>query len=95
MSQNIPLYQGSMSNNQKCKPEVSLQILHYRLFFDFQEKNFNIFTGYDNEPVISFDPSNTVHEKLQNTENEIAGCGVEKLSEICQQVREFRRMVST
>ena len=41
---------------------VSLQILYNELLFEFQEQNFNIFTGYDDEPIISFDPSSTVHE---------------------------------
>ena len=92
MSQNIPMYPGTMTNNQKC--EVGLLILYYKLVLDFQEQNFSIFTGYDNEPIISFDPSRTVHDKSQNSGKEIDGSGVEKLSEICQQVREFRRMVS-
>ena len=93
MSQNIPLYPGTVDNNQTC--EVSLQILYHRLFLDLQEQNFNIFTGYDNEPIISFDPLTVDHEESQDSDNEIDGSGVEKLSEICQQVREFRRMVFT
>ena len=82
-----------MNNNQKCL--VSLLILYYKLFLDFQEQNFNIFTGYDNEPVISFDPPSTINENLQNSEDEIDSSGVHKLSEICQQVRDFRWMVCT
>ena len=93
MSQNIPMYPGTMTNNQKC--EVGLLILYYRLILDLQEQNFNIFTGYDNEPIISFDPPSVDHEESQDSDNEIDGSGVEKLSEICQQVREFCRMVST
>ena len=92
MSQNIPLYPGTMNNDQNC--EVSLQILYYRLDLNLQEQNFNIFTGYDNEPIISFDPPSIVHEKSQNSDDEMDGCGVKKLSEICQQVRVFSWMVS-
>ena len=67
-----------------------------QIILDFQEQNFNIFAGYDDEPIISFDPSSTVHENSsvsQTFGNEADGCGVEVLSGLCQQVRVFRRMV--
>ena len=88
------MYPGTINNNQSWG--VSLLILYYKPFLDLQEQNFNIFTGHDNEPIISFDPSSTLHENgMQNFDNGIDCSGVEVLSKICQQVRDFHRMVST
>ena len=87
---------GTMNNNQEWEMPVSLQILYNELLFEFQEQNFNIFTGYDDEPIISFDPSSTVHENgsvWQTCDHEIDFCGVELLSALWQQVRDFRSMV--
>jgi len=66
-----------------------------RIILDCQEQNFDIFTGYDNEPIISFNPSSTVHEDgsvSQTFDNKTDGRGVEMLNGLCQQVRDFRRI---
>jgi len=52
-------------------------------------ENFNIFTGYDDEPIISFHPSSTVHENgsvSQTFDDEIDGSDVEILSGVCRQL---------
>ena len=89
------MYPGATNHNRKW--EVSSADFKLQIIIDFQEQNFDIFTGYDNEPIISFDPSNTVHElencsASQTFDKEIDGRGVEVLTGLCQQVRDFRRM---
>ena len=70
---------------------------YYKLFLDFQQQNFNVFTGYDDEPIISFDPSSAIHKNSSVSQtfddDEIDGNGVEVLSGVCHQVRGLLWMV--
>lgn len=59
---------------------------------DFQDQNFDIFTGYDNEPIISFHPPSTINEDgsvSQFYDFKTDDRGVEVLNGICQQVRDI------
>ena len=98
-SQKIPvMYAGSTDNNQKW--DVSLTNLDgfILIVFDFQEQNFDILTGYDNEPIIAFHLSSTVCEDssvLQNFEIKTDSGGIEALNGLCNQVRHFLTVLSS
>ena len=64
--------------------------------FDFQEQNFDILTGYDNEPIIAFHLPSTVCEDSSVSQNlgiKTDSAGIEVLNGLCNEVRHFRRIL--
>ena len=62
------------------------------IVLDFQEQNFSILAGYDNEPVIAFHLSSTICEDgsvSQNLDIKTDSRGIEVLNGLCDQVRHF------
>jgi hypothetical protein len=61
-----------------------------------QEQNFDILTGYDNEPIIAFHLSSTIYKddsESQNLDIETEVCDIEILNGLCRQVRNFCRIL--
>jgi hypothetical protein len=63
-----------------------------RIILDFEAQNFDILSGYDNEPVIAFHLSSTICEDGSLSHIETDGRGIEVLNGLCQQVRNSRRI---
>ena len=66
------------------------------IVLNFQEQNFDILTGYDNEPIIAFHPSKTICEDSpvsQNLDIKTDSRGIEVLNGVCNQVRNFRKIL--
>ena len=83
-----------MDSNQKW--DVSLASDFICKFFDFQEQNFDILTGYDNEPIIAFHLPSTVCEDSSVSQNlgiKTDSAGIEVLNGLCNEVRHFRRLL--
>ena len=77
-----------MYNNQKW--DVSLTNDFILILLNFQEQNFDILTGYDNEPIIAFHLSSTICEDgsvSQNLDIKTESRGIEVLNGLCHQVR--------
>ena len=76
-----------------------LKVLYIlRIIVDLQEQNFDILTGYDNEPIIAFHLSNAICEYgdgsvSQNFDIKTDGRGIEVLNGLCHQVRDFRMIL--
>ena len=86
------MYAGIMNNNQMW--DVSLTINFILSIVDFQEQNFDILTGYDNEPIITFHLPSTICENgsesaSQNLDIKTDSRGIEVLNGLCHQVRYF------
>jgi hypothetical protein len=86
---------GTMNNNQKWDVSLTNDIT-LPIVFDVQEQNFDILTGYDNEPVIVFHLPSTVFEDgsvSQNFDIKTESRGIEVLNGLCHQVRHFHGMI--
>ena len=94
MVQKIPvMYAGTMNNDQKWDVSLTNDFI-LSIVLDFQEQNFDILIGYDNEPIIAFHLSSTICEDgsvLQNLDIKTDSRGIEVLNGLCHQVRHFRR----
>jgi hypothetical protein len=67
-------------------------ISYYKIFLDFQEQNFDILTGHENEPIIAFHLSSTTCKDgsvSQNSDIKSDSRGVEMLNGLCDQVWHF------
>ena len=86
-----------MYNTGNEKWDVSLTYDFILLIvLDLQEQNFDILTGYDNEPIIAFHLSSTICEDgsaPQNLDIKTDSRGIEVLNGLCHQVRHFRRIL--
>ena len=91
------MYPGTMNNEQKW--DVGLLYkghIYTTNYFDLQEQNFDILTGYDNEPIIAFHLSNPICEdgsESQNLAIKTDVSGIEILNGLCRQVRNFCRIL--
>ena len=84
-----------MNNNQKWDVSLTNDFI-LPIFFDFQDQNFDILTGYDNEPIIVFHLPSTICEDgsvSQNLDIETDSRGIEVLNGLCQQVRHFHKIL--
>ena len=82
-----------MGSSQKWDVSLTNDFI-LSIILDFQEQNFDILTGYDNEPIIAFHLPSTFCEDgsvSQNLEIETDSRGIEVLNGLCHQVRHFRR----
>ena len=88
---------GDMNDNEKW--DVSLTndfIPSITSILDFQQQNFDILTGNDNEAIIAFHLSSTICEDgsiLQNLDINTDASGIKVLNGLCDQVRHFRRIL--
>ena len=91
------MYAGTTNNNQKWDVSPTNDFILSNFFFDFQEKqNFDILTGYDNEPIIVFHLPSTICEDgsvSQNFDIKTDSRGIEVLNGLCHQVRHFHRIL--
>ena len=87
------MYAGTMNNNQKW--DVSLiNFFMLSMILDFQEQNFDILTGHDNEPIIAFHLSSTIcGSTSQNLDIKTDSRGIEVLNGLCDQVRHYRMIL--
>ena len=87
------MYAGTMNNHQTW--DVSLiNDFMLSIVLDFQDQNFDILTGHDNEPIIAFHLSSTICEDgsvSQNLDINTDSRGIEVLNGLCDQVRHLRR----
>jgi hypothetical protein len=89
------MYAGTMNNNQKLDVSLTNDFI-IPIVLDFQEQNFDILTGYDNEPIIAFHLPSTICEDgsvSQNLDIKTDGRGIDVLNSLCHQVRHFRRVI--
>jgi hypothetical protein len=89
------MYAGTMNNSQKWNVSLT-NVLVLPVFLDFHERNFDILTGYDNEPIIAFHLSSTIcgdGSVSQNLDIKNDSRGIEVLNGLCDQVRDFRRIL--
>ena len=83
------------NNNKKWDVSLSNDFI-LPIVLNFQHQNFEILTGYDNEPIIAFHPSNAISEDSsvsQNLDIKTDRRGIEVLNGVCDQVRNFRRIL--
>ena len=83
------MYSGTKNNNQKWDVSLSNNFILPVVFY-FQEQNFDILTGYDNEPIIAFHLPSTICEDglvSQNLDIKSDSRGIEVLNGLCDQVR--------
>ena len=79
------MYPGTKNDNQKWDVSPSNDFI-VPIVFDFQEQNFDILTGYDNEPVIAFHLPSTICEDgsvSQNLAIKTDSRGIEVLNGLC------------
>jgi hypothetical protein len=76
-----------MINNQKLDVSLTNDFI-LPIVLNFQEQNFDILAGYDNEPIIAFHGSIS-----QNLNIETDSHGIEVLNGLCHKVRHFRRIL--
>jgi hypothetical protein len=88
------MYAGTMNNNNQKWDVSPTNDLIPRIVLDFQAQNFDILSGYDNEPIIAFHLSSTICEDGSVSHIKTDGRGIEVLNGLCQQVRNFRRISS-
>ena len=89
------MYAGTMNNNQKWDVSLTNDFI-LPIVLDFQEQNFDILAGYDNEPVIAFHLSSTICEDgsvSQDFDIKTDSRGIEVLNGLCDQVRHFCRIL--
>ena len=86
------MYAGTMYNSQKWDVSLTNDFI-LSIVLDLQKQNFDILTGYDNEPIIAFHLSSTLREDgsvSQNSDIKTDSRGIEVLNGLCDQVRHFR-----
>ena len=81
---------GTMNNNKKWN--VSNDFI-LPIVLNFQEQNFDILTGYDNEPIIAFNTISEDSSISQKLDIKTDRRGIEVLNGVCDQVRNFRRIL--
>ena len=90
------MYTEAMKNdNQKWDVSPTNDFL-LPIVFDFQKQNFDILTGYDNEPIILFHlPSTICKDGLvsQNLDIKTDTRGMNLLNGLCQKVRHYHRIL--
>ena len=89
------MYAGTMNNNQKWDVSLTNDFI-LSIVLDFQEQNFDILTGYDDEPIIAFHLSSTGCDDdsvSQNSDIKTDSRGIEMLNGLCNQVRHFHRIL--
>ena len=87
------MYEGATNNNQKWDVSLTYDFIP-SIILDFQEQNFDILTGHDNESIIAFHLSSTICEdgsESPNSDIETDSRGIEVLNGLCEQVRHSRR----
>ena len=85
------MYAETMNNNQKWDVSPTNGFI-LPIVLDFQEQNFDILTGYDNEPIIVFHLPSTIRENgsiSRNLDIKTDNHGIEVLNGLCHQVRHF------
>ena len=89
------MYAGTMNNNQKWDVSLTKELI-LPIVLNIQEQNFDILTGYDNEPIIAFHLSSTICEDSsmsQNLDIKTDSRGIEVLNGLCNQVRRFHSIL--
>ena len=89
------MYAETMNSNQKWDVSLTNDFI-LSIVLDFQEQNFDILTGYDNEPIIAFHLSSTFcddYSVSQNSDINADGRDIKVLNGLCDQVRHFRRIL--
>ena len=90
------MYSGSMNDNQKWDVSPTNDFL-LPIVFDSQKKqNFDILTGYDNEPIILFHLPSTIYKDglvSQNLDIKTDSRGMKVLNGLCHQVRHYHRIL--
>ena len=90
------MYAGIMNDNQKWDVSLTNDFILSIVDFRVQEQNFDILTGYDNEPIIAFHLPSTICEDdsaSQNLDIKTDSRGIEVLNGLCHQVRYFRSIL--
>ena len=89
------MYPGMMNNSQKWDVSLTNDFI-LSIVLDFQQQNFDILAGNDDEPIIAFHLSSTICEDgsvSQNSDIKTDSRGMEVLNGLCDQVRHFRRIL--
>ena len=81
------MYAETMNSNQKWDVSLTNDFI-LSIVLDFQEQNFDILTGHENEPIIAFHLSSD-DSISQNSDIKSESRGVEMLNGLCDQVWHF------